>query len=603
MSDQPLLEVRDLKVTVTAKDQQRVLVSGIDLFVRAGESIGIVGESGSGKSVTARSLMGLTPPDMQVSGSVRYAGRELLPSHSGRRLTSDFAMVFQDPFTMLNPLMRSGRHISETLYDERGRRLAGAVAREAELQALAEVGIADPSVAGRYPYELSGGMRQRVGIAATLASNPRVLFADEPTTALDVTTQAEILALLKRVQKAREMAMVLITHDLGVAFEICDRIYVLYAGRLLEHAPAATIARPSLHPYTRGLLDSVPPLDRRVTSLYSMPGAAPRAHTVLDCCPFAARCAWARSVCLNQPVALRSMDETRSSACIRIEEIAAQLVTPPAQDIADPIPVPQQPVPLVEVVNLRKEFHRAGRIVLALDDISIRIAAGESVGIVGESGSGKTTLGRCIIGLEDPSSGSIRVAGVDTTHHHQLSRSEAASLRSHVQMAFQDPYSTLSPMHSIGAALQEAIRLDGNPHPKLASEVNDLLHMVGLPAEYVTRRPRELSGGERQRVALARALARKPKLILCDEIVSALDVSVQAQILNLLTRLRRELGIAYLFITHDLAVVRQITDRVYVLHRGRHVEHGITSEVLDHPRHDYTRKLVASVPERDWNRP
>ncbi|MFF1878377.1 dipeptide ABC transporter ATP-binding protein [Leifsonia sp. NPDC058230] len=598
---QPLLEVTDLRVTASVDGEQRTLVSGINLSVAAGETIAIVGESGSGKSMTARALMGLLPPGVTTEGSVRYRGSELLPGGRGRRLHDDFAMVFQDPFTMLNPLMPSGRHISETLRDAKGRRLRGAAARAIELERLAEVGILDPSVATRYPFELSGGMRQRVGIAATLASNPTVLIADEVTTALDVTTQAEILQLLKSVQRARNIGMILITHDLSVAFSMADRVYVLYAGQVLEQAQSSRMLAEPLHPYTRGLLESDPPLGYRATTLHSMPGSVPQASSVLHRCPFADRCAWVTDSCRSEATALREVggEPGRLSACIRIEEIRPQVAAASTPSTATAVVQGRAELPsagaFLAVEGLRKEFTRGGRTVVALDGVSIEVAEGESVGIVGESGSGKTTLGRSIVGLETPTAGSIRIGGVDASDYEALGRAQVAELRSDVQMAFQDPYSTLSPARAIGSVLREALRLDDRSAS--AGDVVELLELVGLPGSYARRKPAALSGGERQRVALARALARKPRLIVCDEIVSALDVSVQAQILNLLNRLRAELGVGYVFITHDLAVVRQITDRVYVLHRGRLVEHGPTGRVLDEPREEYTRSLVASVPQ------
>ncbi|KRC49670.1 ABC transporter ATP-binding protein [Leifsonia sp. Root227] len=598
-----LLTVSGLRVTAAVDGELRPLVAGVDLSVSAGETVAIVGESGSGKSMTARALMGLLPAGVTVDGSVRYRGDELLPGSRGRRLHEDFAMIFQDPFTMLNPLLPSGRHISETLRDGRGRRLRGAAARAVEIERLAEVGIHDPSVATRYPFELSGGMRQRVGIAATLASNPTLLIADEVTTALDVTTQAEILQLLRSVQRARNVGMILITHDLSVAFSMADRVYVLYAGQLLEQAPSARMLAEPLHPYTRGLLESDPPLDHRAASLYSMPGSVPQAASVLHRCPFADRCAWVTDDCRAGATPLREVggETGRLSACIRIEEIRPQVAAasaPASVSTATAVDAGtdgEGSDAFLSVVGLRKEFTRGGRTVVALDGVSIEVAAGESVGIVGESGSGKTTLGRSIVGLETPSDGSIRIGGVDASDYESLGHGQVAQLRSAVQMAFQDPFSTLSPARSIGSVLREALRLD-DPRASTA-DVAELLALVGLPASYARRKPASLSGGERQRVALARALARKPRLIVCDEIVSALDVSVQAQILNLLNRLRAELGVGYVFITHDLAVVRQITDRVYVLHRGRLVEHGPTGSVLDEPREEYTRSLVASVPQ------
>jgi peptide/nickel transport system ATP-binding protein len=388
----------------------------------------------------------------------------------------------------------------------------------------------------------------------------------------------------------------MITHDLSVAFSMADRVYVLYAGQLLEQAPSGRMRQEPLHPYTKGLLESDPPLDHRAASLYSMAGSVPQATSVLHSCPFADRCAWVTDACRATTTPLRSIpgEDGRLTACIRIEEIRSEVA---ASSVAGAVADDQGPASsdvLLAVNGLRKEFTRGGRTVVALDGVSIEVGAGESVGIVGESGSGKTTLGRSIVGLERPTAGVIRIGGIDASDYDALDRSTTAKLRSTVQMAFQDPYSTLSPARTVGSVLHEALRLDD---PKASrTEVDRLLELVGLPASYAQRKPAALSGGERQRVALARALARKPKLIVCDEIVSALDVSVQAQILNLLARLRDELGVGYLFITHDLAVVRQITDRVYVLHRGHLIEQGPTGTVLDAPAEEYTRSLVASVP-------
>jgi peptide/nickel transport system ATP-binding protein len=601
---EPLLQVSGLNVTANVDGRERAIVSGIDLRLDAGETICIVGESGSGKSMTVRALMGLLRRGVTATGSIRYQGRELLPGPRNRRLHPDFGMILQDPFTMLNPAMTAGRHVTETLRDPRGRRLRRAAERDAQVGRLAEVGIHDPSVARRYPFELSGGMRQRIGIAAALASGAQVLFADEPTTALDVTTQAEILALLKQIQRARGMAMVLITHDLSIAFSMCDRLYVMYAGQIVEHAPAAALAAQPWHPYSNGLLASDPPTDHRAASLFSMPGSVPRAADVLTRCPFADRCAWTTDDCRTGPTPLATVGEGRQSACVRIDDIRAEL-TRERQSVvlaAQPVAPPAEAA-VLRVRDLRMEFARAGQRTTALDGVSIEVAAGECVGVVGESGSGKTTLGRCVVGLEQATGGHITIGDVDASRFDSLSRQELSAVRATVQMAFQDPYSTLSPARSIGAAIREAVLLDGRPHPDPAADIAELLRLVGLPAELAGRKPSALSGGERQRVALARALARRPDLIICDEIVSALDVSVQAQILNLLARLRRELGVALLFITHDLAVVRQITDRVYVLRRGQLVESGATDAVLDNPRHEYTRKLIASVLNHDRQLP
>jgi peptide/nickel transport system ATP-binding protein len=472
--------------------------------------------------------------------------------------------------------------------------------RSEAVRRLAEVGIHDAGVADRYPFQLSGGMQQRVALAAALASDPALLIADEPSTALDVTTQKEILTLLSRVQEGRGMGLVLITHDLRVAFSICRRIYVLYAGSVLEVAPAGNLEAEPLHPYTLGLLLSEPSVDRRFDELASIEGTVPAPDETAGRCPFAARCRWAAARCVAGDPPLREVDSGRLSACVRIEEIRAELAE--ERRIAEErahsdVGVVATSGDLLAVDDLVKRFpgRRGGRDVAALSGVSIRVGEGESVGLVGESGSGKTTFARCVVGLETPTSGHVVVDGMNASDYARLQADARRRLRRRVQMIFQDPYSSLNPARSVGATLREAVRVGPDP----GAGVGDLLTRVGLPAHYATRKPVALSGGERQRVAIARALALRPQLLICDEPVSALDVSVQAQILNLFASLRSDLGLAYLFITHDLAVVRQVVDRVYVLYRGQIVESGPVDRVLDAPSHPYTARLVASVPRTE----
>jgi peptide/nickel transport system ATP-binding protein len=499
--------------------------------------------------------------------------------------------VLQDPFTMLNPLRRCGRHIDEMLRDGRGKRPSRAARRAEAVRRLAEVGIADPGVVDRYPFQLSGGMRQRVGLAAALARDPELLIADEPSTALDVTTQHEILTLLRSLQSRRGMALVLITHDLRVAFSNCDRVYVLYAGALLEVAPAAEMERMPLHPYTLGLLLSEPALDRRSSELASIPGSVPMQDEVADRCAFSTRCRWTAPSCLAGAPALVPVEPDRLSACVRLDEIRDELrARPHVEAAAAALSAPARDA-LVRATSVVKRFGPVN----ALRGVSIEVGEGESVGIVGESGSGKTTLARCLLGLTTPDEGAIEIAGIPAADYGRLAPGERRRLRRTVQMVFQDPYSSLNAALSIGSTLKEALAVAGRPK----EEVGPLLQQVGLPSAYARRKPAALSGGERQRVAIARALAVGPRVLVCDEPVSALDVSVQAQILNLFARLRRELGLAYVFITHDLAVVRQVADRVYVLYRGEVVEHGGVDDVLERPRHPYTIRLIESVPRTD----
>jgi peptide/nickel transport system ATP-binding protein len=597
-----LLEVTALRIERFRAGVRETIVSSLDLSIAEGETIGIVGESGSGKSMSGRALVGLLPRTVAATGgTVSYCGQNLLTlKESGwRRIRGrEIGLVMQDPFSMLNPVMRCGRIIEESLqrdvfHDRRER-------QEESIRQLAQVGIADEGVVERYPFQLSGGMRQRVGIAAALARDPKLLIADEPSTALDVTTQREILALIKRIQLARNMGLILITHDLRVAFSMCDRIYVLYAGRLVEVAPAKEMEAEPLHPYSHGLLLSEPSAERRVERLVSIPGAVPSAAAVSGSCAFAPRCQWALPTCNAGEPPLAEVGGGRLSACIRISEIGAEMASVRARDD------PQRPLPetlttdaIVEVRGLRKVFRSGGRTVTAVDGVSLIVGHGEGVGLAGESGSGKTTVARILVGLETATEGEVSVAGVNTADWNALSRADVRLVRRTAQIVFQDPYSSLNPMRSIGSMLAEVITTH-NPKSKVAqTEVADLLQAVGLPTEYAGRRPVALSGGERQRVAIARALAVQPKVLICDEPVSALDVSVQAQILTLLGRLRRELGLGYLLITHDLSILRQMTERLYIMHRGRIVESGATDAVLSDPQDPYTRKLLASVPRSE----
>jgi peptide/nickel transport system ATP-binding protein len=592
----PLLEVEALRIEARLAHGPRTIVRALDLEVAPGETVGIVGESGSGKSLTARALLGLLPAGVRAEGRVTLGRRNLLGlgERSLRRVRGrEIALLLQDPFTMLNPLMRVGDQIVETARGGRGR--AEAVRR------LAEVGIHDAGVADRYPFQLSGGMQQRVAIAAALASDPGLLVADEPSTALDVTTQKEILALLHRVQTARGMGLVLITHDLRVAFSICRRIYVLYAGSVLEVAPAAELEQEPLHPYTLGLLLSEPSVERRYEHLDAIEGSVPAPDEVAGRCPFVTRCRWAAPECSAGQPPLREIAPDRLSACVRIDELRSELLE--TRSVADERAHRLAgggvtgTAPFVRVEELRKRFGggRGGGEVVALAGVSIEVGEGESVGLVGESGSGKTTLARCLVGLETPTAGRIAIDGLDASDFGRLDSAARRQLRRRVQMIFQDPYSSLNPVRTVGATLREALAVSPDPRMPVA----DLLARVGLPDHYAGRKPVALSGGERQRVAVARALALQPRLIVCDEPVSALDVSVQAQILNLFTSLREELGLGYLFITHDLAVVRQVVERVYVLYRGEIVESGQVDRVLDSPQHPYTARLVESVPRAD----
>ncbi|GAB3145796.1 ABC transporter ATP-binding protein [Microbispora hainanensis] len=584
----PLLDARDVRVTSAAG----VLVAGVDLTVAPGETVAIVGESGSGKSMTARALTGLLPEGVHATGRLELSGQayDLAGRTPWQRIRgSEIALLLQDPFTSLSPVHRCGQQIGWAL--PRAGRAAG-VAR-----LLAEVGL-PAETAGRYPFQLSGGMRQRVAIAAALAAGPGLLIADEPTTALDVTTQHEVLELVAGLQRARRMGLILITHDLRLARARADRIMVMYAGRLAEEGPAAEVMDRPAHPYTARLAACDPPVTHRLPALPTIPGSVPRPYAVSGACAFADRCDLAAEVCRTAEPALAEVADGSGNsghrvACVRPADVRPVAVllpavpppaaAPPAVPLLETPPataVPQEAGPspaLLTVRGLIKRF--PGSAAPALDGVDLEVAAGEAVAVVGESGSGKTTLARCVVGLERPDGGSVAFAGRATGPRR-------------VQYVFQDPYSALNPGLTVGASLAEALRAAGRPR----SEVPGLLDLVGLPAAYARRRPQALSGGERQRVAIARALAPGAEVLVCDEPVSALDVSVQAQVLNLLSDLRRDLGLTLLFITHDLAVARQVADRVYVMHRGRVVEAGPVGDVLGAPAHEYTQRLLASVP-------
>lgn len=599
----PLLEAVGLRIESRINDRQRTIVTNLDLTLAAGETIGIVGESGSGKSMTARALIGLLPAGLTAQGQVLLEGRDVLQL-SNRDLARirgrEIALLMQDPFTMLNPVIRCGLQVTDVLKD-RDARMSRRARRAEAIRRLTEVGI--PEAVDRFPFELSGGMRQRVAIAAALASDPRVLIADEPSTALDVTTQAEVLALLKSLQESRAMGLVLITHDLRVAFSTCDRLYVLYAGSLLEVGAASALEAEPMHPYTLGLLLSEPPADRRLSELVAIPGTVATVDDVADMCTFAPRCQWAQAECTSGQPPLVGVAHDRRSACVRLDEIQPEMrrLRGAAQHSAEVATPGDAPKPLVTVAGVSKVYadpsgRRARAPVKALDEVSIVVGAGESVGLVGQSGSGKTTLARCLVGLEKATSGKITIDGTAAEDFRLIPAKDLQRLRRTIQIVFQDPYSSLNPLRTVGATLLEAVALDEDRGREADLRVHELLERVGLHAAYAKRKPVALSGGERQRVAIARALAVRPRLIVCDEPVSALDVSVQAQILSLFRSLRSELGVGYLFITHDLAVVRQVVERIYVLHRGRVVESGPVGTVLDNPQHSYTAQLVDSVP-------
>ena len=602
---EPLLSVRGLEVTFKGSGRPVPAVRGIDLDVAADEVLGIVGESGSGKSVTSLAMTGLLPATAEVRGSIRIGGVEVIgaaPEVLRRMRGRDVGMIFQDPTTSLNPVLPVGRQVTEGQVAHGLLRPAEAPGRAIEL--LAEVDIPDP--AGRslqFPHQFSGGMRQRAVIAMAMAGRPRLIIADEPTTALDVTVQAQVLALLRRRQAASGAAVILITHDLGVVAETAHRVVVMYAGRIVETAPVQEIFARPRHPYTVGLLKSLPRLDQEARRLVPIPGQPPAPSAIPSGCAFHPRCRIGaeRPPCREEEPALRSVGSAGFAACHFTDEVGALLAQSPEADGVASAGRKGPAEPLLVVDDLRVHFpirrgllRRQVGLVRAVDGVSLTVHAGETVGLVGESGCGKTTTGRAIKGLIEASGGSISFAGHDIT---QRRPAELRRVRRHVQYVFQDPYASLNPIRTVKEIVAEPLHIHGLFGAMGGTaRVGRLCDLVGLSRTMMGRYPRELSGGQRQRVGIARALALEPRLLILDEPVAALDVSIQAQIVNLLMDLQAELGLAYLFIAHDLSVVRHFSDRVAVMYLGRIVEEGTQAELYAHPVHPYTQSLLSAVP-------
>ncbi|HET7679315.1 MAG TPA: ABC transporter ATP-binding protein [Xanthobacteraceae bacterium] len=604
----PLLKVEDLHVHFATSRGLVRAVEGLSFEIGRGEVVAIVGESGSGKSVSALSIMRLLPPltARVPKGRILFEGRDLLAlrSEQMRELRGrDISMIFQEPMTSLNPILTIGLQITEPLQIHLG--MTDKQARDRAVELLNLVGIPDPERRlGQYPHQFSGGMRQRVVIAIGLACNPKLIIADEPTTALDVTIQAQILELMKNLSRQLNIALIIITHNLGVVARYADRVVVMYAARRIEQGSAEAVFHRPRHPYTMGLLRSVPRLDRpRGARLETIEGLPPNLAAIPPGCRFAPRCPFRIPVCDEEPP-LYPTDTGGLSRCHRHEEIAAGKITWTGAGGAG-VPAPHDTAqPLLSVRNLKKHFtiagglRRKGGTVRAVEDISFDLYPGETLGLVGESGCGKTTVGRLILGLEEPTAGELRFEGIDIG---AASAAAMKRIRRKVQVIFQDPYSSLNPRMTVGQIIGEPLHVfDLAADRKAASErVAELLQQVGLRPEMAARYPHQLSGGQRQRVGSARALAMNPSFIVCDEAVSALDVSIQGQIINLLEDLQRKFGLAYLFIAHDLAVVRHISMRVVVMYFGRIMEVADRDVLYREPLHPYTKALLDAAPIPD----
>ncbi len=601
-----LLSVNSL---TTALRNSANIVDGISFEIAAGETFALLGESGCGKSMTALSLMRLLPDGVvNKSGAAQIEKVSLLelPEREMRAVRGGtMAMIFQEPGLSLNPVMTVGQQIAEVLALHQG--IGGADALLSCIELLEQVGIPDAARrVSEYPFQFSGGMKQRVMIAMALAGKPKLLIADEPTTALDVTIQAQVLKLLRDTQRQNGMAMLLITHDLGVVAENAHRVAVMYAGEIVEQASRSELFANPLHPYTQKLFAALPDAAVRNRALMAIPGSVPPLGSITQGCRFAPRCDKAWALCHAQTPAWTKIGERQGVRCHLYSEPVAGSSLLVAKDNSEQTELgnvqPATRKPLLQVSDLQVHFpirkgilQRVAGYVKAVDGVSLEISQGRTLALVGESGCGKTTLGKALLQLIRPTDGSVRFAGSELIG---LAADELRSRRAAMQMVFQDPYASLNPKLRVAEILEEgmsALNMGGSSSARQA-HIDGLLDKCGLARSAKWRYPHEFSGGQRQRIAIARALAVSPRLLICDEPTSALDVSVQAQILNLLKSLQAELGLSYLFITHNLAVVEYLAHEVCVMYQGKVVERGTAEQVLRAPQHDYTKSLLAAVP-------
>ncbi|MHB0989974.1 MAG: ABC transporter ATP-binding protein [Burkholderiales bacterium] len=581
------------------------VVDGVSFSIAPRQTFALLGESGSGKSMTALSIMRLLPEQAIIrSGEVEFDGRDILalPESAMRDVRGGaMAMIFQEPMTSLNPVLTLGEQITETLL--RHRRLHRRGAREEAVALLQSVGLPDASRRLReYPFQLSGGMKQRVMIAMSLAGNPALLIADEPTTALDVTIQAQVLALLREIQQQRGMSMLLITHDFGVAAGMADQVGVMYAGELVEIAPRDAFFRAPQHPYSQALFAAMPKSGQKDARLANIAGSVPPLDTEFVGCRFADRCEWVFGRCREQSPGWTQTGNGHAVRCHRVE--MPQWSNPVV--IAQPVPlITTTDKVLLAVSDLSVHFPLSGggwfgqnRTLKAVDGVSFQIREGETLALVGESGCGKTTAGKAIVQLQPVTTGRVALDGVDLG---SLGKHALRAQRAHLQMIFQDPFSSLNPHLRVKDLLEEgmiALKTESKPAERRL-KLEKLMGQVGLPANALQRYPHEFSGGQRQRIAIARALAVQPKLIVCDEPTSSLDVSVQAQIVNLLKELQAEFKLSLLFITHNLPLADYLAQRIAVMYLGRIVEIGTSAEIIAQSRHPYTQALLAAVPAID----
>ncbi len=614
MSAPSRLEASALKVALDTETGAVQAIDDLTLAIERGETFALVGESGCGKSMTALALLRLLPDNGAITaGEVSVGGTDVLALPESRMRAvrgGRIGMIFQEPSTSLNPVMRVGDQIVEAIRAHE--RIGRKAARERAIEWLRAVGIPEPERRiDDYPFRMSGGQKQRVMIALALAAEPDFLVADEPTTALDVTIQKQILDLLVELQRAKGMGMLLITHDLAVVSGLAHKVALMYAGQIVELATAADFFAAPAHPYARALLRALPDAGRRGEPLEAIPGMVPRLDRPFSGCRFAPRCAIAQSRCGDEAPALREWNG-RQVRCHRVEESPAVTgPAPPAAIDAPPLPSPIDALPdthtsaLLRVEDLRvrfplrrSAFGRPTAFYDAVAGVSFDVSAGRTLALVGESGCGKTTIGKAIVQLLRQAAAVEGKALLDGRDLFALHGPALRAARRDAQIIFQDPFASLDPRMRIAEILEEGVaalqpEVDAGERRR---RVREVVERVGMRPDALARFPHEFSGGQRQRIAIARALALQPRLIVCDEPTSALDVSVQAQILNLLRELQRELGVAYLFITHNIGVVEYIADTVAVMRAGRFVEQGSARDVLGRPGHEYTRALLAAVP-------
>jgi peptide/nickel transport system ATP-binding protein len=608
MSD-PVIDVKNVAIAYETRAGDVLAVREVSFSIGRGETLGLVGESGCGKSTVAYSLVNyLGRTGKIVKGDIVFQGQSLVgrSQEELRQLRGDrIAMVYQDPMTSLNPVLRIGEQMAEVLTTHQNTSNEEAHARCVEM--LRRVYMPDPEkVMQRYPHQISGGQQQRVVIAMAMLNKPALLIMDEPTTALDVTVEAAVLDLVADLRADFDTAILFISHNLGVVARVCERVGVMYAGEIVELADVREIFANPRHPYTQGLMRCVPRLGRSKSSsmLYPIPGRVPSPANLPPGCVFEPRCDWARDACRQERPALRTIAPAHQSRCLFAEQIDPQQWRPPT-DVA-PLGAPsngQDEQAILTLDDLKTYYPHSGSMfgkreyVKAVDGVSFQLPRGKTLGVVGESGCGKSTLIKTVIGLEDMTGGEAQFMGFDITK--KVGKRDTDTIRE-LQMVFQNPDSTMNPSYSVGEQIARPLKRFGVvPRGEIRNEVIRLLRAVKLDEHYYDRLPRQLSGGEKQRVGIARAFAGRPDLVLCDEPVSALDVSVQAAVLNLLLEIQREAGTTMIFIAHDLSVVRFFSDYIAVMYLGQVVEMGPAEAIYDPPYHPYTESLLAAVPIPD----